>query len=949
MVSVSRSPTTMSARALDDRRDELGDVVAGVLVVGVGVDDDVGAELQARRPGPPGSRRPGPCCWSGARCGRRRCSRATSIVRSVEPSSMISHSTTSKPGTSRGRSASVAGSVASSLRQGIWMMSFMRGAGAGATGRTAERSTPYTRWRPVSHMASATLTRPAPGPDPAAGRRSRRSVVARARARRRSRWARWSGSSSTRPIPNYDSYYSLLWGRELLHGVTAVLRRLPHADRAPARRRLRRAALARSAIRRDRDHGRRHAGVVRRPRRRAVPPGARRRSRRSSASPPPRCCARASTSRSWPRAPTSTSRTWRFVVWAAALEAERPRRGDASSSCCWPAPGCMRPEAWLLSGLYFLWCCPGPRLVAAARSRYARARPPSAPVDLDARSTASSPATRCSRCTHTSGLAEELGRTSGGLSEVPGATVQFLKNLDKVAGLLRRRSSASSSRCVLDAAARRACRWRCWSSAWARSCSSASPGCRSSTATCSCPSLMVMVFAAVALGGWTMLRAGRAARRVWAVGVGRARRLRRGVHGHAGQLLDLRQRADASAATRTRRCATLLDDPKVRAGAALRPGVDAQPQARSPTRAGCSTRRPSEVIARSDAQRALAHRPRRGALRGRTARRCCAQASPPATSRREDTFNSSRCAGFTRRGVHAVLRRLCPLLSRRPLSRAGAGRRRGRRPPRERRWPWWVGLARRARRRARPARVGRQAGPALRLQRRRERALRPQRDRPLRPRLEPALLRQPAGLHVPAARRLRRLVRRPRGRLERLRDRPDRGLRRRARRPPRRVGTLAVWLLYLAGAQLFGRARRPAGRGAAGGRVPARLLLAPGAQRRADAGADRAVAVGHGRRAARRAPARLPARRASGSGWPARRSTPAGSCCCRCVAAGAIRAGGPGAARNAAARGLVLAGVVALAAFVVANPYARARLRGLPRRPAATRPTPPTTRWASSA
>jgi hypothetical protein len=51
--------------------------------------------------------------------------RATSMVRSVEPSSMTRTSTTSKPGTSRGRSASVAGSVSSSLRQGIWMMSFM--------------------------------------------------------------------------------------------------------------------------------------------------------------------------------------------------------------------------------------------------------------------------------------------------------------------------------------------------------------------------------------------------------------------------------------------------------------------------------------------------------------------------------------------------------------------------------------------------------------------------------------------------------------------------------------------------------------------------------------------------------------------------------------------------------------------------------------------------------
>ena len=47
IVSTWRSPTTMSASPREDRRDELGDVAAFVLVVGVGVDDHVGAELQA--------------------------------------------------------------------------------------------------------------------------------------------------------------------------------------------------------------------------------------------------------------------------------------------------------------------------------------------------------------------------------------------------------------------------------------------------------------------------------------------------------------------------------------------------------------------------------------------------------------------------------------------------------------------------------------------------------------------------------------------------------------------------------------------------------------------------------------------------------------------------------------------------------------------------------------
>ena len=45
--------------------------------------------------------------------------RATSAVASVEPSSMTSHSTVSKPSTSRGRAAGVTGNVASWSRHGI--------------------------------------------------------------------------------------------------------------------------------------------------------------------------------------------------------------------------------------------------------------------------------------------------------------------------------------------------------------------------------------------------------------------------------------------------------------------------------------------------------------------------------------------------------------------------------------------------------------------------------------------------------------------------------------------------------------------------------------------------------------------------------------------------------------------------------------------------------------
>src|SRR5690606_8677889 len=74
-----------------------------------------------------------PATKAAARPFRRRnrttwwapCARATSDVRSVEPSSTIRISIVSIPGIDRGRSASVAGRVSASFRQGIWMTSFM--------------------------------------------------------------------------------------------------------------------------------------------------------------------------------------------------------------------------------------------------------------------------------------------------------------------------------------------------------------------------------------------------------------------------------------------------------------------------------------------------------------------------------------------------------------------------------------------------------------------------------------------------------------------------------------------------------------------------------------------------------------------------------------------------------------------------------------------------------
>ena len=239
------------------------------------------------------------------------------------------------------------------------------------------------------------------------------------------------------------------------------------------------------------------------------------------------------------------------------------------------------------------------------------------------------------------------------------------------------------------------------------------------------------------------------------------------------------------------------------------------------------------------------------------------------------------------------------------------------------------------------------ARPAVRLQRRRERALRAAGDRDVRALLQPGLLRQPARLHVPAARRVRGCAWRPRRRSA-TRSRPT-------RRPCSRSRALVVGaarrarpsaLLIAAGRRLFGRRRRP-GRGrAAGRRLPAGPLRAPGAQRRAGA---RAAVPGAGRR--RRAST------ATGGCATSRSPAPAlGLACATKYTAGIVAACLLVAAAlgDAASAGPRCAGWRSRARsrwrrFVVANPYAlldfdafrdgpAAAVRGLGRRRRQARP-----------
>jgi hypothetical protein len=104
-----------------------------------------------------------------------------------------------------------------------------------------------------------------------------------------------------------------------------------------------------------------------------------------------------------------------LVVWAAALEAQRPRRGAAVMTLLAVA-GLLRPEAWVLGGLYWLWC--GPRRLGLLALAVA------APVVWCAVDLAVTGDPLYSLHA-TSELADELNR-SRGLGEVPGSFVSFV-------------------------------------------------------------------------------------------------------------------------------------------------------------------------------------------------------------------------------------------------------------------------------------------------------------------------------------------------------------------------------------------------------------------------------------------------------------------------------------------------------------------------------------------
>ncbi|HEV2821066.1 MAG TPA: hypothetical protein VGW11_11215 [Solirubrobacteraceae bacterium] len=203
-----------------------------------------------------------------------------------------------------------------------------------------------------------------------------------------------------------------------------------------------------------------------------------------------------------------------MVVWAGVLEMRRPRRGT-SVLVILALAGLLRPEAWLLAGLYWLWVA-WPRADAPSVRRRAAWLPlvAAAPV-VWATTDLLVTGDPLFSFTGTTELAAELGRAKG-IEAVPGALWTFLIDLDKfpvvIAGILGLVLAAwlAPTRLRMPLAL---------FLAGVGTFAVVGLGGLSVIARyLLVPSLMVMLFAGVAVAGWTMLNPGTWARRVWVAG-----------------------------------------------------------------------------------------------------------------------------------------------------------------------------------------------------------------------------------------------------------------------------------------------------------------------------------------------------------------------------------------------------------------------------------------------
>jgi Ni,Fe-hydrogenase I cytochrome b subunit len=248
-----------------------------------------------------------------------------------------------------------------------------------------------------------------------------------------------------------------------------------------------------------------------------------------------------------------------FVVWAAVLEARSPRRGTPVLVLLGIA-GLLRPEAWLMAGLYWLWVA-WPARRDPRRVAWYAALAAIGPV-LWALTDFIVTGDPLYSLTYTSAFAEELGRAKGA-EGIPAAIWAFLVKLDKtpvvlggIAGmvaaavLVPRRTIVPSVLLAVGIGTFALV---------------ALAGFSVIDRYLLVTSMIVIVFCALALAGWTMLAEETRARRAWAGAAAvlvLAGMVWTAVHVNLGRLdNELQFRGAAHAALHD-----VLQDPAVRAG-----------------------------------------------------------------------------------------------------------------------------------------------------------------------------------------------------------------------------------------------------------------------------------------------------------------------------------------------------------------------------------------------
>jgi hypothetical protein len=209
-----------------------------------------------------------------------------------------------------------------------------------------------------------------------------------------------------------------------------------------------------------------------------------------------------------------------LVVWAGVLEVQRPRRGTAVFVLLLAA-GLLRPDAWLLGGVYLLWCAWPPlagwargRAIAAAQWRQLAgyvALTLAAPLlwaGVDWVVTGDPTYSLHS----TTGLAEALGRTQG-ISNIPGSTWEFMVRLDKLPLVLAGIAGVGIG--VVMVPRRTRVPLALLASGLLTFALLGAAGTSVIDRYLLTPAVLVMLFGALAIGGWSLLEPGSLLRRVW--------------------------------------------------------------------------------------------------------------------------------------------------------------------------------------------------------------------------------------------------------------------------------------------------------------------------------------------------------------------------------------------------------------------------------------------------